>query len=79
MSCNIAKIGLSIKRYISYYGVVHFISQLTHAYREPMLDLVLQSKINCCTIDLIYSTLQGVELNFEKRTSVGVSSILLEG
>jgi hypothetical protein len=28
--------------------------------------LVLQSKINCCTIDLIYPTLQGVDLNFDK-------------
>jgi hypothetical protein len=31
MSSNIAKIGLSIKRYISYYGVVCFIRQLSHA------------------------------------------------
>jgi hypothetical protein len=29
-------------------------------------DLVLQSKINCCTIDLIYPTLPGVDLIFDK-------------
>ncbi|KAJ0122860.1 hypothetical protein HZ326_31556 [Fusarium oxysporum f. sp. albedinis] len=38
--------------------------------------LVLRSKINCCTIDLIYPALQGVDLNFEKWTSVGLKSIL---
>ncbi|KAH7204943.1 hypothetical protein AU210_012378 [Fusarium oxysporum f. sp. radicis-cucumerinum] len=29
-------------------------------------NLVLQSKINCCTIDVIYPTLQGVDLIFDK-------------
>ncbi|KAI3573857.1 hypothetical protein IWW34DRAFT_634105 [Fusarium oxysporum f. sp. albedinis] len=50
-------------------------------------NLVLHTKINCCTIGLIYPTLQGVELifdrgldlNFKKWTSVGVSSILTRG
>jgi hypothetical protein len=37
------------------------------------------SVLDCCTIDLIYPALQGVDLIFEKWTSVGVNSALPSG
>jgi hypothetical protein len=47
-------------------------TSIRNLYMKFFISLTLQSKINYCIINLIYLTLQGVDLNFEKWTSVGV-------
>ncbi|KAI8396601.1 hypothetical protein FOFC_21149, partial [Fusarium oxysporum] len=67
LNCRVPQIvtyPLSILTYASISDLFPCID--FHSDYIATLRLVLQSKINCCTSDLIYPTLQGVDLNFDK-------------